>query len=288
MKKVRAICCIILACIVLAACASEENKVANTEQSSDQGSLEKDITEGAEEAKEDEAEPEAEAAPLPAAEQTEDGQQDGVVRFDLDEYDSKRMQKADGWTNGSVFDCIWRGANISFQDGIMTMKIDSDGENASPKWSGGEYRTREFYHYGMYEVRMKPIKNDGVVSSFFLYTGPSDSNPWDEVDLEFLGKDTTKIQFNYYTNGVGGHEYIYDLGFDASEDFHTYGFEWREDSITWYVDGEAVYTAKEDIPTTPGKIMMNVWPGIGVDGWLKPFDGKVPLEAQYDWFQYRK
>ena len=256
--------------------------------SRDQGSLEKDITEGAEEAKEDEAEPEAEAAPLPAEEQTEDGQQDGVVRFDLDEYDSKRMQKADGWTNGSVFDCIWRGANISFQDGIMTMKIDSDGENASPKWSGGEYRTREFYHYGMYEVRMKPIKNDGVVSSFFLYTGPSDSNPWDEVDLEFLGKDTTKIQFNYYTNGVGGHEYIYDLGFDASEDFHTYGFEWREDSITWYVDGEAVYTAKEDIPSTPGKIMMNVWPGIGVDGWLKPFDGKVPLEAQYDWFQFTK
>ena len=34
MKKIRAICCIILACIVLAACASEENKVANTEQRS--------------------------------------------------------------------------------------------------------------------------------------------------------------------------------------------------------------------------------------------------------------
>lgn len=44
-----------------------------------------------------------------------------------------------------------------------------------------------------------------------------------EIDIEVLGKDTTKVQFNYYTNGVGNHEYMYDLGFDASEGFHTYG-----------------------------------------------------------------
>lgn len=40
----------------------------------------------------------------------------------------------------------------------------------------------------------------------------------DEIDVEVLGKDTTKVQFNYYTNGTGNHEYLYDLGFDASED----------------------------------------------------------------------
>lgn len=68
--------------------------------------------------------------------------------------------------------------------------------------------------------RMQPISNPGVVSSFFTYTGPSDNNPWDEIDIEFLGKDTTKVQFNYYTNGVGGHEFLYDLGFDASESYH--------------------------------------------------------------------
>ncbi len=294
MKKI-VVCCMILVCMAFTACATEDKKLVNTGQSSDQGKLEIDNIEEnrAETVIEDDTEPEAEDKAEPPTEPTEERAskeevQNGVIRFDLNEDDSKRMQKADGWSNGSVFDCTWRGSNISFQDGIMRMKLDSDGENASPKWSGGEYRTRDFYHYGKYEVRMKPIKNDGVVSSFFVYTGPSDNNPWDEVDIEFLGKDTTKIQFNYYCNGGGGHEYIYDLGFDASEDFHTYGFEWREDSITWYVDGIAVYTATEDIPATPGKIMMNVWPGIGVDGWLKPFDGKVPLEAQYDWFQFTK
>jgi beta-glucanase (GH16 family) len=208
--------------------------------------------------------------------------------FDLEAYDESLMQKADGWSNGSMFDCTWRGDNVSFQDGTMTLTIDQDVENSSTKWSGGEYRTKDFYHYGKYEVSMKPIKNDGVVSSFFTYTGPSDNNPWDEIDIEFLGKDTTIVQFNYFTNGIGGHEFTYELGFDASEEFHVYGFEWLEESITWYVDGVSVYTATEDIPSTPAKIMMNVWPGVGVDSWLNAFDGQTPLQAQYDWFKYTK
>ena len=133
---------------------------------------------------------------------------------------------------------------------------------------------------------MQPIRNPGVVSSFFTYTGPSDNNPWDEIDIEFLGKDTTKVQFDYYTNGVGGHEYIYDLGFDASEGYHEYGFDWQPDHITWYVDGIAVYTATKNLPVTPGKIMMNAWPGIGVDDWLAPYDGQTPLVAYYDWISY--
>lgn len=171
----------------------------------------------------------------------------------------------------------------------MKLKIDLDGNGEGKiPYSGAEFRSKDFYGYGMYEVVMKPIKNDGVVSSFFTYTGPTDNNPWDEIDIEFLGKDTTKVQFNYYTNGKGNHEYLYDLGFDASEDFHTYGFDWQEGKITWYVDGEAVYSAEKNIPTTPGKIMMNVWPGTGVDGWLKAYDGTTPLIAEYKSVDYRE
>ncbi len=133
---------------------------------------------------------------------------------------------------------------------------------------------------------MKPIKNSGVVSSFFTYTGESDGTKWDEIDIEFLGYDTTKVQFNYYTDGQGNHEFLYDLGFDASQSFHTYGFNWYYGGITWYVDGKAVYTATSNIPDTPGKIMMNVWPGIGVDDWLRPYDGRTGISAYYDWASY--
>ena len=48
----------------------------------------------------------------------------------------------------------------------------------------------------------------------------------------------------------------------------------------------AVYTAEENLPSTPGKLMMNVWNGKGVDGWLGKFDGNVPLTAEYQWARF--
>lgn len=195
---------------------------------------------------------------------------------------------ADGWTNGSMFNVTWRKKNVTFENGCMQLIIDKDANPSGDiPYSGGEFRTRKFYGYGRYEVSMKAIKNDGVVASFFTYTGPSDKNPWDEIDIEILGKDPTKVQFNYFTNGRGNNEYMHDLGFDASEDFHTYAFEWYEDKIIWYVDGVEVHSADKRIPVTKGKIMMNAWCGTGVDGWLKAFDdSNLPIMAEYQWIKY--
>lgn len=192
---------------------------------------------------------------------------------------------SDGWSNGSCFDCVWRGSNAVFEQNALNLTISEDA-SGEYEYAGAEYRTSDHYHYGYYETSMQAIKNDGVVSSFFTYTGPSENNPWDEIDIEILGKDTTKVQLNYYTNGVGNHEVMYDLGFDASEGYHTYGFDWQEDHITWYVDGQPIHTAYDNIPTTPGRIMMNVWPGTGVDSWLNAYDGTTPLTARYQWVTY--
>jgi len=210
------------------------------------------------------------------------------VYVDFSEGQPQGYEIADGWTNGSMFNVTWRKSNVTFEDGKMHLVIDKDAKATSDiPYSGGEFRTRKFYGYGRYEVCMKPIKNDGVVSSFFTYTGPSDKNPWDEIDIEFTGKDTTKVQFNYFTSGRGNHEYMHELGFDASEDFHIYAFEWYEDKIVWFVDGEEVHSANQLIPVTRGKIMMNAWCGTGVDSWLNPFDdSNLPLVAEYKWFSY--
>lgn len=195
---------------------------------------------------------------------------------------------ANGWSNGNMFNVTWRADNVTYHDGKMQLIISTDPtpKNNVP-YAGGEFRSQSFFWYGRYEVSMKPIKNDGVVSSFFTYTGPSDNNPWDEIDIEFLGKDTTKVQFNYFTNGRGNHEHVHDLGFDATEEFHTYAFEWHPDKIVWFVDGAKVHTATSNIPSTPGKIMMNAWCGTGVNNWLNAFDDtNLPVTAEYEWFSY--
>lgn len=188
-----------------------------------------------------------------------------------------------GWSNGDPFNCTWSDENAVITDGTLKLTIDKIVDGL---YRGGEYRSYNFYGYGLYEVNMKAISNPGVVSSFFTYTGPSEENPWDEIDIEILGKNSTQVQFNYYTNGVGGHEYIHDLGFDSSEDFHTYAFLWEENKITWYVDGEEIYSATENLPVTPGRIMMNAWNGIGVDSWLSKYDGTTPLTAEYKWVRF--
>lgn len=223
-----------------------------------------------------------------ADESIEERSADGSMYVDLSNGMPGCFEASDGWTNGSMFNVFWRGTNVTFNDGRMQLVIDKDPDpQQGIPYSGGEFRSKDFYGYGRYEVSMKAIKNNGVVSSFFTYTGPSDGNPWDEIDIEILGKDTTKVQYNYFTDGKGNHEYMYDLGFDASEDFHTYAFEWHKDKIIWFVDGQEAYTAEESIPVTESKIMMNAWCGKGVDSWLKSFDdANVPLTAEYQWVKF--
>lgn len=200
-------------------------------------------------------------------------------------FNSSKWEKSDGWSNEDMFNCTWRKNNVSFWDN-ETMQLSIYQDSGNKPYSGGEYRTRDTFGYGLYQVNMKPAKNPGVVSSFFTYTGPTDGTPWDEIDIEFLGKDTTKVQFNYYTNGVGNHEYVYDLGFDASESYHTYAIDWKPNYIAWRVDGKEVYRTYNNIPSHPGKIMLNVWPGINVDSWLGKYDGKTPVTASYNWMAY--
>lgn len=214
---------------------------------------------------------------------------DSQYNINMSYFDSSEMEISNGWSNGGMFNCMWRSDNVTFSNNLTNISITKDTVAGSGySYAGGEYRTSKTFGYGYYEVTMKPIKNVGVVSSFFTYTGPTDGTVWDEIDIEFLGKDTTKVQFNYFTNGVGEHEYLYSLGFDASADFHTYGFDWQPGYITWYVDGKQVYTATSNIPSTPGKIMMNAWPGTGVDSWLGAYNGATPLTAQYAAASYSK
>jgi endo-1,3-1,4-beta-glycanase ExoK len=213
--------------------------------------------------------------------------------FDGLDSQSALFQKADGWTNGAPFYCGWRADRVNFSGGIMTLTLSNascpSGCSNIP-YGSGEYRTVAKYGYGRFEARFKAAKASGTVAaSLFTYTGPSTGTPWDEIDIEILGKDTTKMQTNYYTNGVGGKEVMINLGFDASAGFHTYAFEWTSTAIRWYVDGNLVHTetgSKGPLPTNPGQIMVNLWPGTGVDSWLGPFSYTGALQAQYDYISY--
>ena len=136
---------------------------------------------------------------------------------------------------------------------------------------------------------MKTFKRQGTVQSIFTYNGCYFA--WDEIDIEFLGKDTTTVQFNYFHNGEGGHEYIPHLGFDSSEAFHDYGFKWDRDTITWFVDFKPVYQVDASLPQW-GYLFANVWAGNNnnpsTKTWLGEYQKDVvnTYTAYYDYFAY--
>ncbi|RZJ46345.1 MAG: glycosyl hydrolase family protein, partial [Chryseobacterium sp.] len=119
--------------------------------------------------------------------------------------------------------------------------ILSNEVNKLRQYSSASISTKLKYLYGRFSVIMKPVKMDGVVTAFFLHR----NDPWQEIDFEFLGKDTTRILINVYFNpggndygwnyGVRGTPVLIDLGFDAADDYHTYTILWDRDGISWYV-----------------------------------------------------
>ena len=144
-------------------------------------------------------------------------------------------------------------------------------ENVSVRqFTSASIASRKRYLYGRFVADLRPSSVSGVITGMFLQRNA----PRQEIDLEFLGKDTTSLLVNvYYNPGVEGTklEYGYrgaptliDLGFDAASEFHQYEIEWCSDYILWRVDGRLVY--KRDvwdptpIPHLPMQFNVNLWP----------------------------
>jgi len=218
---------------------------------------------------------------------------------ELTGYDTKRWMKADRWTNGSPFDNAWRADHVTHDAAAsrMTITLDNRAYLGEP-YSSGEYRTKGYHGYGCYEARFRPVKQPGVVTSFFTFAGPYDNGGngrHNEIDIEFVGSDTYSVQFNYWTNDdtySSRNEYIMSFfPTDLSQQAHNFGFRWTDSGIDWYVDGSLVYSATKGTPKAADslhKIMMNVWPvDATASGWAGVFKYPgTPLQAQYEWVRY--
>ncbi len=174
------------------------------------------------------------------------------------------------YCNKAVFDprniVPVEGGGISF----LVEKRPQGGK----QYSSGSIATKknpcDNFLYGRFETVLKPAKASGVLTAFFLYR----FDPWQEIDTEFVGKDTSKILLNvFYNPGVDGDKYNYgyrgtpvqiDLGFDASKSFHKYAVEWDPRGIRWFVDGKLIHERSEDRPTPiphlPMRFHVNAWP----------------------------
>jgi beta-glucanase (GH16 family) len=111
---------------------------------------------------------------------------------------------------------------------------------------------------------MKAAPGTGIVSSMVMQ-----SDDLDEIDLEWLGGDSSQVQSNYFGKGQTT---TYNRGaFEANPNnqdaFHTYTVDWTSEQIVWQIDGVTVraLTAADaeanQYPQTPMQLKLGIWAG---------------------------
>ena len=203
---------------------------------------------------------------------------------DFDAFDESRWEKpAHSFEENAGY---FRPDNAVVEDGLLKMRITAE-PHSGKLYSAAEIRTSETFQWGRFEARFKPAAGSGLVSSLFTYL----YQPWNEIDIEYLGHQRSGIQYNLITDGPSGREYqpYFDaLSFMPHEDFHDYAFEWTPGEVRFFVDGVPMYVETRNVAermNSPVKLHINCWP---VDSDVTTFAGifdpsALPAEAQYDW-----
>ena len=133
---------------------------------------------------------------------------------------------------------------------------------------------------------MKPSDVSGGVASFFLIGAPDYRAP--EFDIEFLLNADNQVTF---TNHPGSGTTYYNLGFDPTAAFHTYGIIWTPNAdgtatVADTVDGVIVRseTSANFVVGPDGQfIMMNAWSGNANFGGGPPTQNSTTV---YDWVHF--
>ncbi|WP_428929729.1 family 16 glycosylhydrolase [Marinibacterium sp. SX1] len=223
-------------------------------------------------------------APAPMAASLEAVEYDAFATS-FDPFDPANWRPSDYANAGGWIATAWDPDHVVLGTGSVSLQLEHESQRGKP-YTGAEIRSEERYFYGQYEVTMQVSDEDGVLSSFFLYTGAPHGTLTSEIDFEFLGDDTTKVLLTFHTP-EGSDGQLVDLGFDAAAGFHTYTIDWAPDSITWYADGVAlrqVTDADIGIPAEPSFMFMSIW--TGANGFTGTPRHNVSATATYEDVSY--
>lgn len=199
---------------------------------------------------------------------------DSGVSFvdDFNSLDSSRWYISDGWANGDHQNCTWSKGATGISDDMLVLQFKQQ-TTADRDYVCGEVQTYARFGYGVYEARIKTGSGSGLNAAFFTYIGPVHKKPHDEIDFEFLLKDTSKVQLNYYVGGSGGNEALIPLDGTSDSGFNNYAFVWEPGQMHWFVNGNLVHQTSESdvLPSSLQKIYFSLWGSDTFVDWMGPF-----------------
>jgi len=235
----------------------------------------------------------------PAASVTNTAQEFELAwRDDFDTFDATRWQlMTHSWDSNLA---LFSTQNVRIENGIAALSLTPEPTDAIKPFRGVEMRSLEALTYGKVEARARFAQGSGVVSALVLIYTPWPADDWNELDIEYLGRYSDRVQFNSMvylgppatlpvTQSVTPTMYpqLAPLDFDPAADFHVYAMEWTPARARFSVDGEVVHMWDTEIDRLklPMNILMTIWASSAA-AWAGPIDAaSAPVAAEYDWLQ---
>jgi len=197
----------------------------------------------------------------------------------------------DGWTNGDHQSCEWRRDALSADNKMLLLTLSDRGGKVRPIGCPG-IQYKKATGFGRYEARMRTAAGSGLNTAFFTYAGPPNQGPvHDEIDMEFMGKQTDTVDITVWTNNKPSPPLAIrvPLGYDASKGFHDYAIKWLPDAVRFYADGKLIHETKkgDPIPSHPSYLYLTLWSGAkSEDSWMGHFTYAGPATAEVAWAKY--
>lgn len=156
-----------------------------------------------------------------------------------------------GWGNNERQ--IYNKDYVEVKNGNLVITADKVGDTY---YSGKINSKGKFeFQYGIVEVRAKLPDGHGLWPAIWMLGTNIGEVGWPasgEIDImEFVGRQPDTIHTSLHTPASHGNTIntkVTPLK-NATDDFHVYKLDWNKDSISFFIDGNKVYTFSPEIKT---------------------------------------
>ncbi len=132
-------------------------------------------------------------------------------------------------------------------------------------YSTASVKSRDFFSYGYYEIRAKPMRSKG--SSAFWFYATEQPKYWGEIDVFEIwagapGMENLQLISVHDYPMPNGTPHTWKSGgwrapYNLADDFHVYGFDWSKEYLKFYVDGVLVYKVENTNSHDPLNLVLD-------------------------------
>jgi endo-1,3-1,4-beta-glycanase ExoK len=205
--------------------------------------------------------------------------------------DESRWYVADRGPNGDWTANDFRRAQLSITHEGLNVTLARAPNGRAPPFTSGEISTLRKFRYGYFEARIRIPRGAGLDTGLFTYVRDKGPTGWNEIDIEFIGRNPQQVELTLHVGKQTAHR-IVQLPFDPASGFHTYAFDWKPNSVTWYIDGREVHEEHGRVAaglTRPQNFLFDLWGSETLPLWMGKIDPDGgPYVATISCFAYAK